>query len=79
MTHPAEGHAVGGPVVLCLSPRNYMRCRDRRASVQRAHADAAQGAAMEVSGNDGPPETLVADGGTVQPGEACRVIFYFSC
>jgi hypothetical protein len=42
-----------------------VRRRDRRVTVEGTDADAAQGAAMEVSGDDGPPEALVADGGAV--------------
>ena len=62
MTHPAQCHAVGGPVVLRLTPRDDMRRRDSRMPVESTDADAAQGATMGIRGNDGPPETLVVDG-----------------
>ena len=66
VAHPAQRHAVGGPVVLRFAPRDDVRRRDRRAPVEGADAQATQGAAMAVRGDDGPPETLVANGGTVR-------------
>ena len=62
VAHPAKCHAVGGPVVLRLAPRDDVRRRDSRMPVEGKDADAAQGATMGICGNDGPPETLVADG-----------------
>ena len=60
VAHPAQRHAVGWSVVIRLTPRDDMRRRDRRVTIDGADADATQGATMEVRGNDGPPETLVA-------------------
>jgi hypothetical protein len=62
VAHPAKCHAVGGPVVLRLAPRDDVRRCDSRMPVERTDADAAQGATMGICGNDSPPETLVADG-----------------
>jgi hypothetical protein len=62
VAHPAQCHAVGGPVVLRLAPRDDVRCRDSRMPVEGADTDAAQRATMRICGNDGPPETLVANG-----------------
>jgi hypothetical protein len=39
-----------------------MRRRDSRMPIESTDAYAAQGTTMGVCGNDGPPETLVADG-----------------
>jgi hypothetical protein len=62
VAHPAKCHAVGGPVVLRLAPRDGVRRRDSRMPVEGKDADASQGATMGICGNDSPPETLVADG-----------------
>jgi hypothetical protein len=66
VAHPAQCHAVDGPVVLGLTPGNDVCRRDGRMPVKGTDTDGAQGAAMGICGNDGSPETLVADGWKVR-------------
>ncbi len=66
VTHPAQRHTVGGPVVLRLAPWDYVSGRDSRMTVKGADAEAAQGAAVEIRGDDGTPKALVTNDGTVR-------------
>ena len=66
VAHIAQCYSVTGPLILSLAPRDDVRRRDSRMPVEGTDADAAQGATMGIRGNDGPPETLVADGWKVR-------------
>src|SRR5215204_3002377 len=61
VAHSAKCHAVGGPVVLGFAPRNDVRCRDSRVTIECANTDAAQGAAVSICCDNCPPKALIAN------------------